>query len=172
MATYRTRGDIRFDVPCVIQMGMIAAAQFTNDVAPDALLVFENGIWKYPRLDGTPGSRAGAIDIPNSTAARPQGPVRLAAWQGVFTSPTAWEMYVGGNPANTTNEPYPSGSAALYTEPNILVANASGAYTPNISYGLGGITASVILMPGQRFYLTTTGATNASVRLFFVPLSF
>jgi len=150
-------------------MGM-TGAQFTNAIAPDDFLVKENGIWKYPRMNGAGPNNAGAIVIPNATDNLAQGPVRLAAWQGVFTAPTAWEMYVAGNPANTTGTPYPSVDAALYTEPNILVANGTGAYTPNITYGLGaGGTPSVILMPGQRLYITTSGATNPSVRFFFEP---
>ena len=167
---YRTRGQINWNVPVVIQMGMTGAAQFSNVEPPDTFLVHENGIWKYPRQAGGGANEAGAIVIPNTSATQRIGPVRLAAWQGNFNASAAWELWVRGNPANTTGTPYPSADAALYTEPATLVASGSGTSNISATYGRQGTGASVIPMPGQRFNITTTAASGASVRFHFEPL--
>lgn len=167
---YRTRDQINWGAPVTIQMGMTGAAQFSNNIPPDTFLVLENGIWKYPRQAGGGGAEAGAIVLPNTTAERRITPVRLAAWQGNFNANATWELWVGGNPANTTDTPYPSANAALYTEPATLCANGSNAFNISANYGRQGTGASIILMPGQRFYIVTTAATNASVRFHFEPL--
>lgn len=163
MPTYYTRSNIYFSAPVVIQMGM-TGAQFSNDIAPDALLVKENGMWKYPRMDGTGANKAGAIVIPNDSATRAQGAVRLRSWQAAFGASAGYSLYVAGNPTNVTDSPYPAASAALYDEATVLVASGTATTNLSVSYD------HIIIMPGQRFYITTSGATNPSVRLFFEPV--
>lgn len=170
MANYRTRTQINWQEPVVIQMAL-TGAQFSNTEPAEAELVLENGIWKYPRN----AVGAGAVVIPtyNNANGQPTGPVRLAAWQGTFGAATTWSLFLRGNPTNTSGEPYPSGDAANYDEPAQLLATAAGVSDVSASYGLNGAgVGAPIIMPGQGLYLVTTGATNPFVRFFFSPLHY
>jgi hypothetical protein len=152
MATYRTRAEIDFKQPVVIQQ-RVAAGQFSDTVPADTNLVVEDGIWKYPAV-----AAAGAIDIPNT--------VRLVAILADLGSSSTWTAFIKGNPSNTTGEPYPSGSAALYLEGTVVIGTGSATQYITQQYASG---TGPILMPGQRLYLVTTGATNPVVRVWFQP---
>jgi hypothetical protein len=166
MANYRTRAQINWQEPVVIQMAT-TGTQLSDTLQPDTNLVLENGIWKFPRIAGN----TGAVVVPPYGGTQPTGPVRLAAWQGAFTTSTSWELWLRGNTNNTSEEPYPSGDAPLYAEPNQILASATGALNISASYGLNGSgVGAPIIMPGQGVYFVTTGATNPFVRLFFTPL--
>lgn len=164
---YRTLSSIPWTSPVTIQMAT-TGTQFSNTAQADTTLVFENGIWKFPRIAGA----AGAIVLPLSDGAgKKVGPVRLAAWVAQFGASAGWELHVAGNPNNTTDTPYPAADAALYAEGDLIVASGSGTWALSAAYGLNGAsTAAPVIFPGQRLYLVTTTASNPLVRLTFAPL--
>lgn len=154
MPLYRTAEQIDFKQGVVIQQRLAGANLFGDFIPDDALLVFENGMWKYPEFNAA--SAAGAVVV-NSAC-------RLSAIQATFGGSVTWSLTIAGNAANTSGEPYPSGSAALYTEGSVVVTSGTGT---------GGATApAALLLPGQRIYLTTSGGppANSLVRFFFSPL--
>jgi hypothetical protein len=159
MTTYKTTADITFRQPCVIQQWMTGANQF-GDVAPvDTQLVFEHGIWKYPQQ-----ATGGRVQIPATEANGPSCMVRLYALYAAFGASASYTLQVMGNPDNTSNEPYPSASAALYREGTMVVA--SGTTTTNLA--LQGNLA--LIMPGQKLVLISTAGSAALARFYFAPV--
>lgn len=165
---YRTRAAIDWNGPVTIQMAT-TGLQFTNAVQPDTLLVLENGIWKFPRSSV---DAVGAIPLPlSSGTGRKIGAVRLVSFQAAWGGSANWNMNIVGNTSNTTGTPYPSGSAALYDEGTLQVANGSGAFNMSATYGFGTTGTGVpILLPGQTLYIASTAAANPLIRLTFMPL--
>src|SRR5690349_6537029 len=111
MTTYKTTSNITFSQPCVIQQWMTGANQFSDTAPVDTLLVFENGIWKYPQQ-----AVGGRVQIPATTSNGPSCMVRLYALYAAFGASASYTVSVVGNPDNTTGEPYPAASTALYRE--------------------------------------------------------
>lgn len=167
MPNYRKASEIPWSSPVTIQMGT-TGTQFSNTVQADTQLVFENGIWKYPRIAGA----AGAIQLPLSDGAGKRvGPVRMAAWNIQFGASSTWTIGIFGNPANTTDDPYPAADAALYAEGDFTIGTGTATTRLSNAYGFYGATSmAAIIMPGQRFYIVTTGASNPTARLTFAPL--
>ncbi len=166
MPNYRSASEIPWDGPVTIQMGT-TGTQFSNTVQADTQLVFENGIWKYPRIAGN----AGAIQLPVSTGTRRVVPVRMAAWNIQFGASAGYTIGIFGNPNNTTDDPYPAADAALYAEGDFIIGTGTATTRLSNAYGFYGDTAiAPIIMPGQRFYIITTGASNPTARFTFVPL--
>lgn len=153
MATYRTTSEIKFNGLVIVQMGVTAGNQLSNAVPADTNLVHENGIWKYPQLGA-----AGAMVVT-------RGNVRLTGVVANLGASTAWTVMVAGNASNTSGEPYPAGSAALYLEPTLQIASGTSQYV-YLEY-----PASLLplLSEGQRVYMTSTAGTAPMVRYVFKP---
>lgn len=167
MTNYRKASEIPWNEPVTIQMGT-TGTQFSNAVQADTQLVFENGIWKYPRT----AVACGAIKLPpNDGSGRTIYPVRLAAWNIQFGASSSWTIGIQGNPNNTSDEPYPAADAALYAEGDYVIGVGSTTTRLSNAYGFYGATSlAAVIMPGQTFYIISVGASNPSARLTFVPL--
>ena len=161
MTTYRTRDEISYVQPVVIQMGTTATNPLDNTEPADTLLVYEHGIWKYPSL-----AAAGAVVIPVGTDTRPSQSVVLEGIQIAADASGLIQIWLGGSPTNTSEEPYPSGSAALYDERDVLLDSATAQYY-TARYGTTG--PMTVVLPGQRVWVATAVATGAQVRFFFRP---
>jgi hypothetical protein len=152
MPTFRTRSQINFRGPVVIQMGALAGNQLGNNIPADTNLVYEHGMWKYPQLAST-----GAVVVPYG--------VRLAGVVANLGASTAWTLMLAGNAANISGEPYAAIDAALYVEPTLQLGGATGQYV-YLEYPSSPLP---LLSPGQRVYMTTAAGTAPMVRFVFKP---
>lgn len=165
MATPKTTSQISFDAWTTIQMRLTGAADF-SDTAPlddvsgvgtGPFLVFDRGIWKYPQQ-----AVGGRIVIP-ATLSRP---LRLVNMMANFGASVPWTLSVAHSVANLSNEPYPAADAALYETGSVQVHSATSRYVAdNLDAADAGI--AVLIWPGQKLVLTTTGANNPVVRFSF-----
>lgn len=165
MATPKTTSQITFGTWTTIQMSLSGVADFA-DTAPLAdvsgvgngpHLVFDNGIWKYPRQ-----AVGGRISIPKSVGK----PLRLVNMMADFGASVTWSVHVAEEYLNTTDEPYPAAQQALYTTGDIQVHSGTSRYVAdNLDPADAGIAA--LIWPGQKVYVLTTGATAPLVRFSF-----
>jgi len=156
--------DITWSPYTIIQHGL-SAGQFGDNqplddvsgVGTGPFLVLDNGIWKYPeqaaagRVTNTPGDSG--------------GPLFLLSFMANLKANSAWSLHAT-NTNNTTNTPYPSGDAPLYSEEDIIVDSGTDQHISK-SYNVSqGVDRGFILLPTQRLYMVTAAA-GAGARIRF-----
>ncbi len=160
----KTTASISYQSYTTIQHGLSGGGQF-GDTAPlddvggggaGPFLVCENGMWKYPEQ-----SAVGRVNIPAST-----GAVKLICFMADFGASTLWSLHLTSD-TNTSDTPYPSADAALYTDGDIIVDTATSRYVSK-AYNFEQAGQGFLIHPGQRVYLVTAAAaTGARVRFVF-----
>lgn len=164
MPTPKTTSNITYGEWTTIQMSVVggdfadaAPLDDVSGIGAGPHLVFDQGIWKYPQQ-----ASAGRIAIP-TTLSRPLRPVNMMFDLGASVPVT---VTIAHDQPNVSGEPYAAGQEALYRTGDIVIYSETTRYAAVNLDVLVSESASLI-WPGQKLFITTTGAVNPLVRFTF-----
>ena len=170
MPTYKKIAHITFGDLTTIQMRVVGeGVEFDDSLPLDDVsgigngphLVLDRGIWKYP--EQTAGGR---VEIPTNIGR----PVRLVNMMADFGASIPVTVTVAQGETNTSGEPYEAADEALYQTGSIVIYSATTRYA-SVNLDVKVAESASIIWPGQKVFVTTTGASNPVVRLTFTAVN-